>query len=392
MLFSTNRHRLQMIFIIFVLFLTFNSQGQKQNFDSDQRYPDIKNLCFDISYKEIIKVNKNINVSTLTTLDKLTFKEKTFTQQHHRFMSSTDSPIHEIRYRSWYNVFPKWYTVASVIRTDETGTTSYFTTKNKYLRNDWFLDLDPKSYYGYYGTGEIGGGYNFYVLPHTQISLTSWTQEKEIIEEVGYLTFYRYSYPTTKVLQEFIRQGFAVTTNTRYITVSNSEIRITWHLNEHIIIKELLTNNTVTQTTITKYKYYEKFGQYLISEERQTTPETFENGDCYEVLTITTYADFDDKCNANASVVDIRSKNDVVSTLEVVPNPAHDQVTIKLPISTDEYSSIEIVDQMGRVVTGTNVASGLNAITMDINTLLPGIYFVKVKQGTQSFNSKFVKQ
>ncbi|HMT53388.1 MAG TPA: T9SS type A sorting domain-containing protein [Saprospiraceae bacterium] len=366
--------------------------AQNQNFDSDQYYENVKNLCFDQTYKEVIKVNKHLNVNTLTTLDKLTFKEKTYSQRHHRFLSTSSYPVHEIKYRSWYNIFPKWYTVANVIKTDETGTRSYFMTKNKYLRNDWYLDLDPNTYHGYYGIDEISGSNYYYMMPHTQVSLTSYTQEKEIIEKVGYLTFYRYSYPTTAVLQEFVRQGFVVSQNTRYIIVTHQDIRITWDLEEKIITRELLVNNTVTKTTISTYKYFEKFGQYLLYIETDVTPEIFENGDCYDIVATTKFENYDDQCLEDKSFVDVRTKSEFVSTLEVMPNPAQDFINIKIPYSENHTSSIEILDQMGRVITGTDIAQNISAIKMDINTLHPGIYFVKFKQGGHYYNSKFVKQ
>lgn len=63
-----SQQNLHVLMLCIVCFLHYNVNAQKDNYDSEQDFPNIKNLCFDIDYDERIKVNKTIHLNTLTTL------------------------------------------------------------------------------------------------------------------------------------------------------------------------------------------------------------------------------------------------------------------------------------------------------------------------------------
>src|SRR5690606_12669216 len=97
----------------------------------------VDNLCYTESFIEKIKVSTQINISSLTLQDKLRFTEKTFVKDHHEYVKTGNYPVHDIKYLHWSKIFPQWYSIADLIRIDESGTRSFFVSDNQYLPGGW---------------------------------------------------------------------------------------------------------------------------------------------------------------------------------------------------------------------------------------------------------------
>ena len=84
----------------------------------------------------------------------------------------------------------------------------------------------------------------------------------------------------------------------------------------------------------------------------------------------------------------------LTSNITVSPNPVKDLLQVQLPDGLKGTVGIQIIDMQGRVVKRNNLASDGNALstTVDVTSLLKGIYILKAQAGNTSVISRFTKQ
>jgi len=88
-----------------------------------------------------------------------------------------------------------------------------------------------------------------------------------------------------------------------------------------------------------------------------------------------------------------RTTKDVFTDIEIYPNPAYHQITIKHNIKTDNNIQLDIMDISGRVVqrhSGTTANS--STILLNVNDLVSGIYFIRITSDDIIFTEKFIKK
>lgn len=73
----------------------------------------------------------------------------------------------------------------------------------------------------------------------------------------------------------------------------------------------------------------------------------------------------------------------------ILPNPAIDKIVIRLP-EVGEISNLTIYNSMGQKVRGLEIPSN-NELTVQLNDLNEGIYFVSVRTDSQILTKSFVK-
>lgn len=368
------------IFTISCVLQIFANKNFAQN-----TFPFAENLCYTETFIEKIKVSTQINTTTLTIQDKLQFIEKSFVKEHHEYLTTDNTPVHDIRYKNWKNIFPKWYKTADLIRIDETGTRSFFFTDNQYLPGGWSGHTFSNRENGYYGTLREGQNERFYHQDHTELSRDAYMLHKHSIEMFGYLSKFRLFIPTHEMLGMFIQQGYQINQNTSFIQIWNSEIRITWYLTEKTIIREHFINNAIVKTIISKYKYFETVGQDLLHTETEITPDVLENGDCIELHAETTFDDYNTHCS-NEAEIRMKEKLTPYGDIEVIPNPASDHIALRIPDSSG-ITNIIISNAEGKIM-----YNGIHSDLIDISRFPTGVYIINVLQGQNNFTSKFVKQ
>jgi hypothetical protein len=74
--------------------------------------------------------------------------------------------------------------------------------------------------------------------------------------------------------------------------------------------------------------------------------------------------------------------------LEIYPNPAHDNLIIS---AQQNVSAIRVIDMLGKTVI-TRDTENEKFITLDVSSLPPGVYFVKVNAGNAQKLIKVIKQ
>jgi hypothetical protein len=85
--------------------------------------------------------------------------------------------------------------------------------------------------------------------------------------------------------------------------------------------------------------------------------------------------------------------NNTVQQLGMFPNPATSVSNLIIDSKNAEPATVQVVDVNGKVVLQNQqqLQTGLNTITLDVNTISSGIYFVKVQTRSGIVTSRFVK-
>jgi hypothetical protein len=79
------------------------------------------------------------------------------------------------------------------------------------------------------------------------------------------------------------------------------------------------------------------------------------------------------------------------STVEVYPNPSHDQVTLRFSSAWHSSRSIEVYDCQGKLLLN-QTTNNLSTHVMNTSDLDVGLYFLRVKEGDQTYFTRFIKQ
>ncbi|HLG35036.1 MAG TPA: T9SS type A sorting domain-containing protein [Bacteroidia bacterium] len=81
-------------------------------------------------------------------------------------------------------------------------------------------------------------------------------------------------------------------------------------------------------------------------------------------------------------------------TFSIFPNPATNQLTISIPIHREQFAikEIEIYDVLGEKVFKSQILNPDSQISVDVSSLAPGIYFVRVRTEKGSVAKKLIKQ
>jgi hypothetical protein len=84
-----------------------------------------------------------------------------------------------------------------------------------------------------------------------------------------------------------------------------------------------------------------------------------------------------------------RALSDIADKIELYPTTTNSFVTLNLPdIFTGE---INVVDMVGNIVATQKIEASASAL-IDLSAVAPGMYFIKISDGKQTFTKKVVKQ
>ena len=78
------------------------------------------------------------------------------------------------------------------------------------------------------------------------------------------------------------------------------------------------------------------------------------------------------------------------SDITIAPNPAVDQLNVVVKNDNFQVSKLFVIDMAGRVVDAQNVQD--NSISLDVNALSSGMYFLRLTDGKNNVTTKFIKK
>lgn len=96
--------------------------------------------------------------------------------------------------------------------------------------------------------------------------------------------------------------------------------------------------------------------------------------------------------NLSETITSVGNVSGAAFALNMVPNPATNVVNISWNVASNTATDIVITSAVGQTVYKTAVAKGANGVSVPVNELTQGMYFVTVTTNGQSVTQKLVKQ
>ncbi len=103
----------------------------------------------------------------------------------------------------------------------------------------------------------------------------------------------------------------------------------------------------------------------------------------------------DDNGNYKYSkILNIRFDGRLTTEMKLYPSFVKDILQVQLPDGMQGNIVLQVIDMNGRVPRKSNIASDGSALntTIDVNTLIKGVYILKATAGNISATSRFTKQ
>lgn len=94
---------------------------------------------------------------------------------------------------------------------------------------------------------------------------------------------------------------------------------------------------------------------------------------------------------ANSVTTDINNMNTETNAFSLYPNPASSEINIILPVNNINHSQVEICDIIGNTRKADEIQSHGSKIKLNISSFNEGLYTIKIKSGTNTYRSSFIK-
>ena len=78
-------------------------------------------------------------------------------------------------------------------------------------------------------------------------------------------------------------------------------------------------------------------------------------------------------------------------SFNVYPSPAKDYITINID-RPEENCVVSVLDNMGRSLISTKIGKSERQTTLNVSSLISGVYFIRLYSNKNSYVQKFVKE
>ncbi|MDQ3140876.1 MAG: T9SS type A sorting domain-containing protein [Bacteroidota bacterium] len=130
----------------------------------------------------------------------------------------------------------------------------------------------------------------------------------------------------------------------------------------------LLTNYTMNVVA----PWLENQMYALVWIQESSTKEVLNSGNKFDQLT------------ANTDII--------APTFKLHPNPVKDKINIQFEKPSNGFISLSISSLVGKELYTQMVSSGTTEVSIPVNYLEKGIYFVRIQSGTKSYSKKLIKE
>ncbi|NOX86823.1 MAG: T9SS type A sorting domain-containing protein [Chlorobi bacterium] len=135
---------------------------------------------------------------------------------------------------------------------------------------------------------------------------------------------------------------------------------------------------------------------FLMARTSSSTDYSWYTGDDgYPVFTITISQDeesTDTTGSFKTTPESVGENTNNLSNIRVYPNPANNILYVSIPSENEDDLIISLLDLTGKEIIRKNhdFSAQRNPVTLDLNNLSPGMYFLRVNDGQHSFTKKII--
>lgn len=90
-------------------------------------------------------------------------------------------------------------------------------------------------------------------------------------------------------------------------------------------------------------------------------------------------------------ITSVEEKIGVQLVVKVYPNPAGDRLMLQFDEAVEAGMTVAFIDGNGKTVLSAVIDKGISESNLDLNSLTPGIYFMKITRGSLVNVYKVVK-
>lgn len=389
---------MKLFFLLFTGLIVISPYYCKAQSANNDNIQFIDQLCYTESSINKIRVTGDVELTTLTTSDKIKFLTKEYVNNHVEYINLDGYAIHDIHSISHNNIYPEWYTKAYLIRKSNVGTFAFYTADNEYIPGGWVGATTTTTGNGTYST-DSRTRENYYHQDYTQRALELYERYNQTVSTKGVLYRHRWYLPSTEMYQQFESEGYSVTFESNILTITNPNRVMIWDDVKKIYIIQIKENEVVKKTTTYKYEYVVEFDIFLLAQTTISIPQLFDNGDCYTDVETISYTNYS-SCNTNQ--LRTTGSNDVLNNAtkrksfvemgySISPNPVTDYLTIGFPIIDENYKII-VTDINGKILLQRKAKGDSNSFDINTSFFAKGMYVLKIQKGQDIYSTKFIKQ
>lgn len=358
--------------------------------------PYVDHFCYEESMVSTIRVESTLETSTLSLKDKLRFTEKSYKKRHKHYLDDDGDAVHEIQTDSHSNIYPAWYHKSYKSKRSKDGIYTFYTNDGKYLKGGWLGATRKNSPSGTFGIDQRSGEL-YHHAKYSGKAYDHFVHYNSLAQTHGFLVSYVWKMPTQDVINEFIQEGYTVSFDKSVLTIMGDASIMVWDENTRTYIFQILEGSTVSSTTTIVYDLNTALDYYVMTETVLEQAGMFSNGDCYSVVTTTTYADIhlcDGMEFTDSNIVQSRSIKSDSEFIDrgylIRPNPVDDLLYLEVPVS-ESSCQLTIFDSAGSLMLQRKVGAFVASFQADVADLPSGVYFITISTSADSFSSKFVK-
>lgn len=162
--------------------------------------------------------------------------------------------------------------------------------------------------------------------------------------------------------------------------------------NQNLGITEILDSAFVLLPAASSYTYFEVPVAYNIWPEPDTVTIAFGSGnfDSGNFIGLGSTLWIDDlNITYKPSIVDVNENTDE-NPVELYPNPAHEKLFLAWKNIQNQEVNIELINSNGQTVISKSYKTGQIQAELNIEQLLPGIYFYQLRYGDQLAKGKVI--
>ncbi|AEW00709.1 hypothetical protein A4D02_12190 [Niastella koreensis] len=176
-----------------------------------------------------------------------------------------------------------------------------------------------------------------------------------------------------------------------YAQKQTSKVVLQWQTSSEEAVKQFVIERS------TDGKTYKAIGQVAASGTSSLT-KNYSFADVSPYMSASNYyrlnmQDIDGSVKYSKILI-IKFDGQLTTSMSVFPNPTRDLLQVQLPDGMNGQVALQVFDLNGRLMKFSNLASDGSALntTVDVSTLVKGIYILKAQAGNVTLTSHFIKK